>query len=990
MRGPHRTLLPQNSRGLGARALALLLAMLGAASAPARDPASAAPLAEQFANPPREARPLTWWRFMDDLVSREGIAAELDFMDRIGLSGAVVSFCASRGPLAPPVEGLPRVPMLGDEWWQLTGLVQSQAAARDLKLWFQASPGYATTGGPWITPEQSMQKLVWTRVELAEDAPGQVTLARPKVDPKWNHYRDVVVLAYPTVDTSTPVPFGSIVQVPSAALDGDALAWSPPRPGRWTVVRLGHTTTGKTVHPAPITGVGLEADKLDRAATKVQFDRYFKRVLSHAPKRAQSSLFFDSYEAEYQNWSPRFRDRFKELRGYDPVPWVLAATGVLVDDELSTRRFDHDWRRTIEQLVATEHLAELVRLSRESGAGPTRLQPYNGPIDFMAAGAFADIPEGEFWHVNKGYGWWTLRMIASVAHVNGRPIASAETLTASPEDLRGDKHPWSTKAETDLAFALGINEMALHVVPHNPWPKLRPGMMAGPYPPLLTVTQPWAEFARPWVDYLARTAHVLRQGRFVADVLTVSQSGQRGFTPPPGHNSDLCHEALIVDALRWDGTSLVLPSGMRYRLLEVPDTTKDLPRFSPANLRKELREKAYGQRMSLPLLRKVRALLHEGASVLAPRPLELPGIARPEDSLEFARLVDELWGSGAAAGGDTLRRVGKGTLITTGTAAEALVRLGVEKDFDTEGNLPFETIAWTHRSVGEDEFYFVSNQGDEPRTIEASFRVSGRRPELWKADTGEIVATDAWSEGKGRTQVTLHLEARESVFVRFTTSQTAQSPERGRTEFALVRPTPPWSLQFDPERGGPRAALKLEELRSWTELPDTGAQRYSGPATYAVRFDVPEALLRRADAVTLDLGQVRDLARVTVNGRKIADLWRPPFRVDIRGALKAGGNALEVTVANVWFNRLLGDEKEPADLRWGDERYGTNRGIRLYAGRPLGEWPGWLLRGEPRPSAGRQTFTTWNYLRDDEPPLPAGLLGPVSVRFLEAPKSSAP
>lgn len=938
-----------------------------------------------FSSPPASARPLTWWRFIDDLVTREGMLAEFDYMQRMGLSGAVVSFCGSRLNLAAPVPGQERVPIMSEAWRDALGFQATEAAKRGLSLWYQASPGYATTGGPWITPERSMQNLIWRKTTVPAGQSFDAELPRADVDKKWNFYRDVAVLAYPVpTNSGDAIAPASVVELTDKLSPEGHLQWTPPSPGAWNIVRFGHTTTGKIVHPATPTGVGLECDKLDAEATRIQFDNYFAQILAQSPagSTADIQLFFDSYEAGNQTWTTRFREEFKKRRGYDPVPWILAATGQMVGDRLRTRRFDYDWRSTVEEMVTTEHFAELARLAHERGARAFRAQPYNGPLNFMTAGATADVPEGEFWHVNKRYGWWTLRMIASVAHVNGRKIASAEALTASPEDLRADKHPYSTKAETDLALALGINQFAFHLTPHNPWPQHSPGMIAGPYTGVLTPTQPWAEMARPWIDYLARSCHLLQQGDFAADLVTVYRAGQRGFEPPQGYASDLCNEELVVSSMTWDGSALRLPSGMSYRLLELPATTAETGAFSPANLPAEWRAQPVPQRISLPLLRKVRELVLAGAAMVGPRPVITPGLeGYPAADEEVARIADELWGP-KSSDAVTDRNVGAGRVFSGITAAEALQRLGVAPAFRTADQAPFEQVPWIQRRLGQDDLFFVSNQKDTPRTIVASFRVDGKIPELWHADTGTIEPAADWDRRDGRTEVTLRLDPRGSVFVRFRPGPEPKAlPVRSKPPeiFGSMDLSTAWTVHFAPGLGASTEPQDFPKLVSWTSHADNGIRHFAGTARYERSFTVPTALLRPGARLKLDLGDVQNLARVIVNGIAFPALWKPPFVLDVTSAMQGGENRLVIEVANVWANRLVGDEQEPADVVWGEERTGAHNGNDLYAGRPLAAWPEWLIKNQPRPSANRVTFTTWNFIKPEQPLLPSGLLGPVNL-----------
>lgn len=928
------------------------------------------PLPDSFKSPPLESRPTVWWRFMDDFISREGIAADLDFMKQAGLSGGIVSYCSSRTTLSERKPGSPQVPILSNDWWDLMRYQLTEADKRDLDMWFQASPGYATSGGPWIEPENSMQKLVWKEVTCDATTGFDDVLPQPAVDKKWNYYRDIAVLAFP--DEKSPIVPAKVLDLTNRMDASGRLKWKPES-GSWKIVRLGHTTTGKTVHPAMPTGTGLECDKLSREATRIQFDNYFKKILEQRPSASKGGiqLFYDSWEADNQNWTPRFHDEFKQRRGYDPLPWLLVATGRTVGSVELSRRFDHDWKTTIEEMINSEHFAELARLCHESGCNEFRAQPYNGPVNFMTAGALFDIPEGEYWHENKSYGWWTLRMIASVAHVNGRNTASAEALTASPEHIRMDVDPFSTKAETDLAFAMGINRLAIPHIPHNPWPRQKPGMSAGPYGMLLGGGQVWADLAGSWVTYLSRCCHLLRQGNFVADVVTLFQPGQRGFEPPAGYAGDICDEEKILTSMTFDGDSLCLPSGMRYKLLELPVNTKVLsPGLSPSGIETRLGTMPRPQTISLPLLEKVRELVLAGATVVGPRPESAPGLmGYPQSDREISRIAEELWGP-ANTTTPLERKVGKGRVFSNLPVSEVLARIGVQPDVEVP-----EEVPWIHRRVGDEDFYFISNQKDQPIEFTASFRVEGKSPEIWHADTGETEPARSWIQKSDRTEVVLDLAPRGSLFVRFRPG-TVEKPNVPVVMNSLPLPAP-WNVRFAKDMGGP-AAVDFPKLVSWTERPEKGIRYYSGIATYQNSIAIPPGFLKPSSKVILNLGDVKNLARVTVNGTSFPELWKPPFNCDITKAAKPGVNAISIEVVNLWANRLIGDEQEPADIQWGAPQHNP---AGLFKGQPIDAIPDWLVRGTPRPSTERRTFSTWNYVKKDQALLPSGLLGPVDLTF---------
>jgi hypothetical protein len=177
----------------------------------------------------------------------------------------------------------------------------------------------------------------------------------------------------------------------------------------------------------------------------------------------------------------------------------------------------------------------------------------------------------------------------------------------------------------------------------------------------------------------------------------------------------------------------------------------------------------------------------------------------------------------------------------------------------------------------------------------------------------------------------------------------------------------PWTLRFPPELGAPPEAT-FGELISWTESEDEGIRYFSGTATYLTEVNVPAELLGDGAVIMLDLGVVREIAEVKLDGRDLGILWKAPFRVDVTEALRPGANALEVRVTNLWPNRLIGDEQPPPDFEWS-------------GGGPLAAWPEWLLAGTPRPQADRVTFTTWHHYTKDSPLLESGLLGPVELRI---------
>ena len=242
-----------------------------------------------------------------------------------------------------------------------------------------------------------------------------------------------------------------------------------------------------------------------------------------------------------------------------------------------------------------------------------------------------------------------------------------------------------------------------------------------------------------------------------------------------------------------DGDALCLPGGMRYKVLELADTTKVLgPALSPSGIEKRLGEKPLPQSISLPLLRKVRELVKAGATVVGPRPVCAAGLSGyPACDSEIAQIAEELWGP-ASTTGPVDRKVGKGRVFSGVSVSDVLARIGVQPDFKTVEAVSAADVPWIHRRIGDDDLYFVSNQKNERVKVTASFRVDGKVPEFWHADTGRVEPARSWTRKDGRTEVELDFDPRGSVFVRFSPGAEVFAAETGRAESARLDSVVGW------------------------------------------------------------------------------------------------------------------------------------------------------------------------------------------------------
>jgi len=488
------------------------------------------------------------------------------------------------------------------------------------------------------------------------------------------------------------------------------------------------------------------------------------------------------------------------------------------------------------------------------------------------------------------------------------------------------------KSSADRAFALGVNRMVLHTIAHQPWAdNFRPGITMAFWGTHFGRTQTWWKQSKTWFDYLSRCQYLLQQGEFVSDILCLN----KGLTNlPEGYRADICSELQLVNLIKAKNGKIVLPHGKTYRILVVSDTI-----------------------LTPEVARKIKALANAGVPILGNHFTVSP-------SLQNYPACD----TEVKAVSDFLLKEGK---MTNKHPEQRLKEMSISPDFSTSENVDL----WVHRKIGETEVYFISNQLDSTRIVNCSFRVSGKQPELWDAVTGKITVGTSFEIRNGQTTVPLKLDPGGSIFVVFrkTISATNGSSTKNWPDYTPVQELKAaWTVHFDPKWGGPET-VSFPALTDWTKSDHPGIRYYSGTAIYETQFD-----LREVDpSLFLDLGKVKNLAEVTLNGVSLGVLWKPPFRTNIAKAAKPGKNVLVVKVTNLWANRLIGDEQEPSDLKWDTKIAGLSSVKNAGAGYKLMELPAWFVEGKSRPSAGRYTFTTFNYFKKDSPLLESGLIGPV-------------
>jgi hypothetical protein len=740
-------------------------------------------------------------------------------------------------------------------------------------------------------------------------------------------------LATPSVAAADAIPKSEVMDLTSKMHADGTLDWTPPA-GHWVVLRFGYSLLGITNHPATAEATGLEVDKLNHTYVKNYMNAYldsYKQTVGAdlMGKRGIRFVVNDSWEAGSQNWTDDMIAQFKTRRGYDPLPWMPVLAGRVVESAEASDKFLWDFRKTIADLIADEHYGQLEATLHEWKMGHYG-ESHEGGRAFVADGMevkkFNEVPMSAMWTQTPGvnkeqYGYNADdRESASVAHIYGQNVAAAESMTAYYAPWAWS--PATLKPTADQEFLNGINRFVIHESAHQPLVNKAPGMTLGPFGQWFNRNETWAEEAGPWVDYIARCSFLLQQGHFGADVVyfygedsnLTAIFDHKSPDVPAGYGFDYINADALIHMLSVEDGRITTKSGMSYRLLALDP---------------------YSRHMSLPVLRAIHKLVEDGAVVAGNKPTDDPSLA--DDPAEFQKLNDELFGDGTG-----VHAVGKGKVYAGQNAEAALRSMNVAPDFDYTKPESDARLLFVHRKLAEGDLYFVDNRSDREETVDATFRVNGKAPELWHPETGKAEPA-SYHVTDGRTTVPLHLEPWGTVFVVFrkSTNTTARTlPQVMETQLETVEG--PWKVSFQPGRGAP-ASVTLDKLISWPESTDEGVKYFSGVGTYTKTLQASPDWFKNGAHLWLDLGDVKNLADVTVNGKTLGVVWHAPYRVDVTNALKPGANEVKIEVINAWVNRLIGDEQ---------------------------------------PGATRYTFADVKPYKADSPLLPSGLLGPVRIYSL--------
>ena len=731
-----------------------------------------------------------------------------------------------------------------------------------------------------------------------------------------------------TKGTDAAIKAGEVIDLTDEMQEDGQLNWDAPD-GQWMVMRIGYSLTGAMNRPASPEATGLEVDKLDSAAVRRYIETYLSMYEDAANglvgEHGLQAIMFDSWEAGNTNWTPAILDQFRRIQGYDPVPWLPALAGYVVESPEKTDAFLFDWRRTIQILLKENHYEKLTEILHERNLiryGEAHEEIFSITGDGMEMKQSADIPMAAMWQVRtpgdiEGVYFNDNQESASVANIYGQNISATESFTGGPAY---GSAPWDLKSTADAILLSGSNRFVIHTSTHQPITR-GPGMTLG-VGQYFTRNETWAEQGKAWVDYLSRSSFMLQAGKAANEIAVfygeaspvISQYRNSYPAVPEGYRYDYVNAHSILNRLSVDDGQIVTPTAMNYKAIFFGNGT---------------------EKVTLPVLQKVLEMVQDGAILIGTRPEGSPSLA--DNPAEVEEVLDILWP------GDAVAAVGNGRVHNSAEVSQAILdEIGLTPDFIYIKPQEDSQIMFIRRTLPDGAIYFVANRVDRAETIEASFRITGYKPELWDPATG-TVRPASYNFDDERTAVKIPFDRFGSVFVVFherTNQNSYTLPEQ--TTNTIAELSGPWQVEFQEDRGAPASAT-FDELIDFRESTDPGIRYFSGVATYTKVVEIPQNVIEDGGEIWIDLGQVHRLAEVWVNGEMAGTAWKPPYRVNITNQAIAGTNELEIKSVNLWVNRLIGDAQPGVS---DDEKI---------------------------------TLTSRPFYRANSPLVPSGLIGPVRL-----------
>ena len=823
----------------GVAALLAAGCFLMAAAPPAASPATIADLRRAFEQPPADARIMVRWWWFGPAVTTDELEHELRTMKEGGIGGVEVQ------PVYPleldnPEEGIRNLPYLTDGF--LDALRFTGEKTRELGLRFDLTLGSGWPfGGPHIPITQAAGRLRIDRLPVPAGASS---------------------VPLPTLAAGDSFIAAFLADRRITEIDNSTLRVPPyPDHARTALVFIaGHTRM--MVKRAAAGAEGFVLDHYDHAAISNHLHAVGDRLAQAFGKNPPYSVFSDSLEDERSDWTANFLDEFRQRRGYDLLPHLPALASGTAEDSATIR---HDWGRTLTELANDNYLTPIREWAHQHGT-LFRSQTYGTPPVSLSSNALVDLPEGE------GFPWRSFsatRWAASASHLYGRPVTSSETWTWLHSPVFRAT-PLDVKAEADLHFIQGINQLIGHGWPYSPPSAGEPGWRFYAAA-VLNNHNPWWLVMPDITLYLQRISFLLRQGRPANDVAVYlpTDDAYAGFTPgnvsinkmmdsligptvmpqilDAGYNFDFIDDAAIAHA------------GVPYPVLVLPAV----------------------QRIPLATYKKLEDYVRQGGILVAVRrtPSLAPGLAEQPDTPQIVELSRSLFASAGA----------RGHLVEIESRLGDSLHQWLAPDLSTATEVGF-----IHRKLDFAEVYFLANTSNHPIHAPAAFRTTAPDAAWWDPFTAKV------SKAAG-AKLDLDLAPYESRVLVFSKDRTPPAAVPTSPIPAPIEVTGPWN-----------------DAASWVN--------FSGQKTYDTTLTVPQSMLATHHALYLNFGEgtpvttperrsgsgmramlespVREAAVIFVNGKRAGSVWRPPYELEIGALLHAGANTIRITVANLAINEL--------------------------------------------------------------------------------------
>jgi len=792
------------------------------------------------------------------------------------------------------------------------------------------------------------------------------------------------------VETSGTNELKEVIDLTSKMSSDGTLKWKPAE-GEWTIIRFGYTTTGTVNAPATSAGTGLECDKMDTVALNLHFNSFAAKLIKKAGKFTGNTFKFilvDSWECGFQNWTANMMQKFENCRGYSLIPVIPVLCGESSGNRDADNAVLFDFRETIAELIEDnyyKHLSNLLHRNNMELHAEVIYGYTNYPaLDILRTTQYVDLPMYEFWSATDDKQNLTYHPSAGI-EVNMPAFAAIgyEKQVLGAEAYTGMSHYSETPADLkpfgDRAFCSGINQMILHSYVHQPNDK-KPGMTLWQYGSHFNRNNTYWPYLSEWFTYQARVQNVLQNSvashdvlYYLGDQLPQFFVNDKSNVIPFGYTFNACNHDILTNRIQVVDGKMLLNGKSAYSLLVLPP--------DPG--------------LNFETLKRVQELVKEGVVLFAPRPQNMLSLHDIENHKnDFANLINKVWGKidGQAV---TSNAYGKGKVYWGISISDVLKTENILPEVSTQQN-DSTNLLFIHKKAGECDVYFLMNQRNQTISREISFRVTEKTPEIWDPESGNVIKPAVYTMDKKYTMLPVNLQAYESLFFIFKNEKPvkyiksvkqngkqifpAENPSnlqdlptviRDNNSFVCISKTEgefelfsnqektyklkslapkvfeishfAGKITFEPSYTANIKPVEFKNLTWLTESENSEIKYFSGTASYSISFQFPVEKIQNSDSILLDLGEFESPAEIKLNGKKLGSVWKAGKCLSIKGILKAA-NMLEVSVANTFRNRFIGDFVQYGEVH------------NIWTSAPIS-----------------------NFLNSDYPLKPSGLKGPIRI-----------